>query len=68
MEAIDRRTPELTAEEWSLILQLVERENALLPVEISHSATRRMREDLRARMTLVEHIAAKIRGAVTVTG
>ena len=58
-----QRVPELSAEEWDLVLQLVEREDALLPIEISHSATRLMKEHLRTRMTLVEQIAAKIKEA-----
>ena len=61
-----QQVPELSTEEWALVLQLVEREDALLPIEISHSATRAMREHLRARMTLVEQIAAKIKGCVEV--
>ena len=67
MESSEQRAPDLSAEEWALVLQLVEREDALLPVEISHSATRRMREELRSRMTMVEQIAAKIRGTITLT-
>jgi hypothetical protein len=65
VNSIARHTPSLSNEEWTLVLQLVEREDALLPVEISHSATRRMREELRARMTMVEQIATKIRCAVS---
>ena len=37
MEPIERRTPDLSVEEWALVLQLLEREDALLPVEISHT-------------------------------
>jgi len=67
MAPSEQRGPDLSTDEWALVLQLVEREDALLPVEISHSATRRMREELRSRMTMVEMIAAKIRSTVTLT-
>lgn len=64
MEITERRKPDLTPGEWSLLLELLDREDAQLPVEIHHSATRRMRELLRDRKRLVEQLRLRIREAV----
>ena len=40
---------QLSNKEWDLIVELLERERAELPVEIHHTRTSSVREDLRER-------------------
>ena len=58
------KPPDLTAAEWGLVLQLLERERALLPVEVRHTATRKMREDLKFRLEMIEELVKKVSPAV----
>ena len=60
MEATAIRSPEFTSDEWALLYELLDRQRALLPVEIHHCATRRMKEELKARLQLVEKLQEKI--------
>jgi hypothetical protein len=64
MEASVTRQPDLNYSDWSLVIELLERHAAALPVEIRHTSTRRMRDDLRVRLAAVEAIIAKITAAM----
>jgi len=53
--------PSITVAEWKLLLHLLERERADLPVEIHHSSVADAREHLRQRMHLVDELLPKLR-------
>ncbi len=60
--------PTLTDEEWSLVVELLERESVELPVEIRHTSTREFREQLRARLNLVDGLLARLHAPVAASG
>jgi hypothetical protein len=53
--------PELSMEEWALLLQLLERERGDLPVEIRHTRTRSVRDELRRREEMVDDLLQRLR-------
>ena len=55
--------PELSPEEWALIVELLERERGELPSELRHTRLASMREDLRHRAKMVEQLLKRLRAA-----
>lgn len=53
----------LSDEEWNLIRELLERELEELPVEIRHTRSARLREDLTRRRDLVRGLLARLPSA-----
>lgn len=47
------RQPELTEQEWELILDLLQNERRDLPSEIHHTDTQRMHDELQQRLRMV---------------
>ncbi|MGE5569330.1 MAG: hypothetical protein ACM3S5_09875 [Rhodospirillales bacterium] len=60
MNPAAKAQPELSDEEWALIVELVQRERSELPPEIHHTRTVAVREDLRRRLELVESLLKKL--------
>jgi hypothetical protein len=56
--------PQLSAPEWDLIMQLLEREQNELPTEIHHTRTASVREELRARQEAVRSLLERLQGAL----
>ena len=56
--------PYFNAEEWRLVLELLEREYRDLHPEIRHSQTTSVREDLNHRLKRVDHLRHLIREAL----
>jgi hypothetical protein len=54
-----KEPPILTSEEWSLIGELLDREQRTLLQEIHHTRTRDMRQRLHQRLALVERLLAR---------
>jgi hypothetical protein len=54
--------PILTSEEWSLVGELLDREQRTLLQELHHSRTRDMRDRLHQRLELVERLLARVPG------
>ena len=55
-------TPEFTAEETEVLLDVLRRRIAELEIEISHTHSREFREMLRHRLQLLKSMAAKLAG------
>lgn len=55
--------PVLSAEEWTLVVELLEREQAHLPVEIRHTRTHAFKEQLRHRLDEIERLLARLNPA-----
>jgi Trp operon repressor len=53
--------PELSEAEWTVVVELLERERADLHPEIRHTRTRSLREALRRRLELVEGLLDRVR-------
>jgi hypothetical protein len=58
--------PILSEEEWSLILELLQRESDELPSEIHHCRVTNFREDLRRRQEMIHHLMERLRAPATV--
>ena len=58
---------EFTLAEWKIVLQLLERERAELPVEIHHCDVSAAKEQLRSRLHEIDHLLEKTRGMVDAT-
>jgi hypothetical protein len=56
--------PCLSAEEWGLVLELLERERRELPAEIRHTRTVSVREELRNREQLIDGLLQRLRVAL----
>lgn len=54
----------LSEAEWTLMVELLERELSDLPVEIHHSRVASMREELSARRDLVRGLLDRLRPAM----
>lgn len=52
--------PTLSDAEWSLVIELLQRERSQLPIEIHHTTTRSFREQLRKRLEMVETLLARL--------
>jgi hypothetical protein len=50
----------LNDDEWIFVLELLERERVQLMTEISHTATRQYREELRRRLGIVEGLLERL--------
>jgi hypothetical protein len=53
--------PKLSAAEWELIVELLERERAELPVEIHHTRSAEYRDELHQRAKLVQGLLEELR-------
>ena len=52
--------PTLSDAEWSLVIELLQRERSSLPIEIHHTTTRGFREQLRKRLEIVEALLTRL--------
>ena len=53
--------PKLSEAEWDLVVELLERERAELPVEIRHTRTATVRDELRRREHALDELLARLR-------
>jgi len=58
--------PTLTEAEWSLVIGLLEREMEELPVEIHHTRSSQMRNELTQRREMVRELLARLRPVAVV--
>ena len=58
--------PRLSDEEWDLIVELLECERNELPVEIHHTRSASVREDLQHRAEIVRQLLDRLRQMETV--
>lgn len=58
--------PTLTEAEWALVIELLEREMEELPVEIHHTRSSQMRNELSQRREMVRELLARLRAAAVV--
>jgi hypothetical protein len=58
--------PRLTAAEWALVVELLERERNELPVEHHHSRNAQVRAELDQRAEMVRELLSRLKGPVTV--
>lgn len=52
--------PSLSETEWALIVELLQQEQAELPVEIHHSRNQAVRDELRERLERVRHLLEQL--------
>ena len=52
---------QLSAPDWELVVELLERENRELPTEIHHTRTSSIRDQLRARQAAVRSLLERLR-------
>ena len=57
---LDDRQPALTAAEWDLVVELLEREQKQLLVEIRHADRGTFRQQLRPRLDLVNQLLSRL--------
>ena len=60
--------PRLTEEEWALVVQLLQREQDELPVEIHHCRVTSYRDDLHYRLETVKGLLERIRAPIPISG
>jgi hypothetical protein len=60
------RQPELSQQEWTLVLELLETERRELPSEMRHTDAREMRQELEERLRLVDATLLKFRALAEV--
>jgi|OpeIllAssembly_1097287.scaffolds.fasta_scaffold1507462_2 hypothetical protein len=53
--------PRLSVAEWELIVELLERERAELPVEIHHTRNSEYRDELHRRAKMVQELIEELR-------
>jgi hypothetical protein len=53
--------PKLSEAEWDLVVELLERERAELPVEIRHTRTASVRDELHRREDMVSDLLTRLR-------
>jgi hypothetical protein len=53
--------PKLSEAEWDLVVELLERERAELPVEIRHTRTSSVRDELHRREDMVRDLLGRLR-------
>lgn len=58
---------ELSSDEREVLLDLLQQERHELPSEIRHTDTTKVREELKARLALIDQTIAKLRLPATVT-
>jgi hypothetical protein len=57
--------PKLSDEEWDLVVELLECERNELPVEIHHTRSSSVREDLQRRADIVRRLLERLRQVET---
>jgi len=55
----------LSRAEWDLVIELLERERAELPVEIRHTRTATVRDELHQRRDMVQQLLDRLTAAPT---
>jgi len=55
----------LSEAEWNLVIELLQRELQDLPVEIHHTRTSRVREDLCQRRTMIRELLGRLQPVAT---
>ena len=60
MSSTGIQTPALSAVEWRLLVELVQREVRNLPIEIRHTDMRAAKEELHHRLEACETLLAKL--------
>jgi hypothetical protein len=58
--------PKLSEAEWALVIELLESEQGELPVEIHHTRSSHLREELRRRAEMVQDLLSRLRTPVLV--
>ncbi|MGD0897438.1 MAG: hypothetical protein ABR915_06345 [Thermoguttaceae bacterium] len=58
--------PNLSEQEWALVIELLQRELDELPVEIHHCRVASFREDLHHRLTMVQRLLEQLHAPITV--
>jgi hypothetical protein len=53
--------PVLSQSEWELVIELLEKERGELPVEVRHTRTSNVREELRAREQTIDQLLERLR-------
>ncbi len=53
--------PELSEAEWELVVELLQHERGELPVEIRHTRTSRVREELHQRQDMVRQLLERLK-------
>ena len=53
--------PEVSKDEWAILLELLERERAELHPEIRHTRTSSLRDELHRRLEIVEALLERLR-------
>jgi hypothetical protein len=53
--------PQLNEAEWALVAELLEREEHDLPVEIHHTRSSSVKEELHQRLEMVRDLVARVR-------
>ena len=56
----------MSAGEWELVIELLERERSELPAEIHHTRTTRVRQELKNRLHVVDEMLGRLRSAAVV--
>ncbi len=56
--------PNLSDEEWALVVELLEQERDELPVEIHHARVSRFRAQLRQRAEMVQRLLERLKAPV----
>jgi hypothetical protein len=58
--------PKLSEAEWTLIVEMLERERSELPVEIHHTRSSSVRAELQERAEMVRSLLVRLRAPTTV--
>ena len=53
--------PDLAESEWTLIVELLQREQSELPTEIHHTRSSTLRDELRARRKMVDGLLHRLK-------
>ena len=56
----------LSSAEWELIIEMLERERSELPVEIHHTRSSQMRDELSSRREMIRGLLTRVRPVVVV--
>jgi ABC-type ATPase involved in cell division len=63
METALRESLGLTEDQYKLLLEILEREQVKLPVEIRHTVNRSYRDELKRRLQIVDQLVERLRPA-----
>ena len=61
MDSAVKLQPVLTRDEWTLMVELLERERNELPAEIHHTRTTTFRQQLRERREMIDRLLERLR-------